>query len=91
MSDDKAKAPEVKVFADLVKGDQVEVKKDPRKPGILKKVTAIKSNKYGLKFRLEDGFGAYISRDNAENLTEYFDRRQRYVFCVVQPETKPTK
>lgn len=73
-----------KVFADLKKGDKVEVSKDPRQTGKLDEVTELKSSKYGLKFRTKGGFICSMSRDNAENLGEYFDRRSRLVFRMVQ-------
>jgi hypothetical protein len=73
-----------KVFADLKKGDKVEVSKDPRQEGKLDEVTELKSNKYGLKFRTKGGFICSMSRENADNLGEYFDRRSRLVFRMVQ-------
>jgi proteasome assembly chaperone (PAC2) family protein len=74
-----------KTFSDLVKGDNVEVRKDPNVKGVKKIVLSISKHiKYGVKVDLGDDFGFVIDPKSASVSTEFFDRRSSVTYIVDQ-------
>lgn len=82
---------ERKTFSDLKKGDVVELRKDPDKKGVEKKVTTVSTDKYGQKISLGENFVFVVDKVTATFMTEFFDQRNRCLYLIAQPSKAGTK
>lgn len=77
---------ERKTFSDLAKGDEIEIRKDADKKGVIKKVNDISdAGRFGTKISLGDNFVFVVDAASAKMMTEHFDQRNRYLYIIKQP------